>query len=169
MQIFEIEPGLFIWSVLTFLLLVFLLYKFAYGPLIELQRQRQEEIHESIREAERLREEARALIEDYRAQMAEARGDAEEILEQARKVGESTRNEILTEARVQAERNVEKAREQIERETRQALRQIKREVADLTVAATEKVTRRTLSDQDHMRMIKEAIDEIDVERLGDKN
>ncbi len=169
MEIFEIEPGLFLWSVFTFLLLVFLLYKFAYGPLIELQRQRQEEIHESIREAERLREEARALIEDYRAQMAEARGDAEEILEQARKVGESTRNEILTEARVQAERNVEKAREQIERETRQALRQIKREVADLTVAATEKVTRRTLSDQDHMRMIKEAIDEIDVERLGDKN
>ncbi len=169
MEIFEIEPGLFLWSVFTFLLLVFLLYRFAYGPLIELQRQRQEEIHESIREAERLREEARALIEDYRAQMAEARGDAEEILEQARKVGESTRNEILTEARVQAERNVEKAREQIERETRQALRQIKREVADLTVAATEKVTRRTLSDQDHMRMIKEAIDEIDVERLGDKN
>jgi len=169
MKIFEIEPGLFIWSVFTFLLLVFLLYKFAYGPLIELQRQRQEEIHESIREAERLREEARALIEDYRAQMAEARGDAEEILEQAHKVGESTRNEILTEARVQGERNVEKAREQIERETRQALRQIKREVADLTVAATEKVTRRTLSDQDHMRMIKEAIDEIDVERLGDKN
>src|SRR5680860_1533861 len=80
MEIFEVSPGLFIWSALTFVLLVALLYKFAFGPLMELQQQRQDEIHESIREAERLREEARQLLSDYQEQLAKARHESEEIL-----------------------------------------------------------------------------------------
>jgi F-type H+-transporting ATPase subunit b len=167
MNIFDPDPGLFLWSVLTFVLLIILLYKFAFGPLMELQRQRQEEIHGAIREAERLREEAHALLADYRAQLGTAREEAEEILEKARRVGESTRAEILNDAKLQSERTLEKAREQIERETRHALQQIKEEVADLTVAATEKVTRKSLSEADHLRLIKEAISEIDLSQVSD--
>lgn len=159
---FEIDPGLFLWSLLTFVLLVGLLYKFAFGPLMALQKQRQDEIHESIRESERLREEAHALLADYKTQLAAARQEGEDILERARKVGESTKTEILEEAKVQAARAVEKAHEQIERETRQALQEIKSEVAALTLAATEKVTKKTLSEQDHLNLINEAIAEIDL-------
>ncbi|GAB4247837.1 MAG: F0F1 ATP synthase subunit B [Thermoleophilia bacterium] len=167
MEIFSIDPGLFLWSLLTFVLLVILLYKFAYGPLMEMQQKRQDEIHEAIKEAERLREEAQALISDYRSQMASAREEAEKILEQARKVGESTRSEILAEAQAQAERSIEKSREQIQRETREALEQIKREVTDLTVIATEKVTRKTLSEKDQLNLIKQTIAEIDFEQLSE--
>jgi F-type H+-transporting ATPase subunit b len=167
LKIFEIDPGLFLWTVLTFVLLVILLYKFAYGPLMELQKKRQDEIHESIREAERLRDEAHALLADYKQQLANSRQEAEEILERARKIGESTKNDILDDARLQSERTLEKAREQIERETRQALQEIKREVADLTVAAAEKVTRKSMSDADHLRLVKEAIAEIDLSRVNE--
>ncbi|MCL5942787.1 MAG: F0F1 ATP synthase subunit B [Actinobacteria bacterium] len=167
MKIFEVDPGLFIWSLLTFVLLVLLLYKFAFGPLMNLQRQRQEEIHASIREAERLRDEAHALLTDYKQQLAAARQEAEEILERARKVGESTKTEILSEAKAQAERVLERAHEQIERETRQALQEIKEEVAALTLAATEKVTRKTLNEKEHLDLIKEAIAELDLGAFSD--
>src|SRR5680860_1231480 len=167
MEIFEVSPGLFIWSALTFVLLVALLYKFAFGPLMELQQQRQDEIHESIREAERLREEARQLLSDYQEQLAKARHESEEILERARKMGESTRHEMLEEAKDQAERTLEKSREQIQRETREALRQIQKEV-DITLAAAEKVTKKSLSDEEHLHLIKEAIEEVDLGAVAEK-
>ena len=167
MEIFSIDPGLFLWSLLTFVLLVGLLYKFAFGPLMEMQRKRQAEIHDSIVEAERLREEAHSLLEDYKQQVASARQEAEEILERARKVSESTRTEILEEAKAQADRALEKSREQIERETREALQQIRTEVADLTLAAAEKVTRKSLSDADHLRLINESIASIDLSQVSE--
>lgn len=167
MKIFEIDPGLFIWSMVTFVLLIFLLYKFAFGPLMALQKQRQDEIHSSIRESERLREEAHTLLEDYKTQLASARQESEDILERARKVGESTKGEILVEAKAQAERAIEKAHEQIERETRQALQEIKSDIAALTLAATEKVTKKTLTEKDHLDLINEAIAEIDLSKFSE--
>ncbi|MDP2182662.1 MAG: ATP synthase F0 subunit B, partial [Actinomycetota bacterium] len=125
-----------------------------------------DEIHESIRESERLREEARTLLEDYKVQLAAARQEGEDILERARKVGEVTKGEILEEAKTQAARAVEKAHEQIERETRQALQEIKAEVAALTLLATEKVTRKTLTEKDHLNLINEAIAEIDLAKFS---
>lgn len=168
MEIFDIEPGLFIWSMVTFVLLVLMLYKFAFGPLMELQQKRQDEIHESIREAERLREEAHQLLADYQEQMTKARQESEQILERARKVGESTKREMLEEAKEQSERNLEKSREQIQRETREALRQIQEEVADITLIAAEKVTRKSLSDEEHLRMIKETLEEIDLDAVAER-
>jgi F-type H+-transporting ATPase subunit b len=167
MKIFEISPGLFIWSALTFLILVALLYKFAFNPLMRLQQQRQSEIHQAIHEAERLRDEAHGLLADYKQQLAEARHEAESILDRARKAGESTKAEVLEEARVQAEATLAKARQQIERDTTQALQKIREEVADLTVAATEKVARSSLSGADQLRLIQEAINEIDLHKVSE--
>jgi F-type H+-transporting ATPase subunit b len=167
MEIFEISPGLFIWSLITFLLLVGLLYKFAYNPLIRLQQARQDEIHQSIREAERLRDEAQELLANYKQQLSEAREEAATIVDRARKAGESTKAEVLEEARVQAEATLAKARQQIERDTNQALQKIREEVADLTVAATEKVARTGLSGDDQLRLIKEAINEIDLSKISE--
>jgi len=167
MQIFEVNPGLFLWSVLTFVILMGLLYKFAFSPLIAMQKARQDDIHDSIVDAERLRDEAHTLLADYKQQLANSRQEAEEILERARKVGESTKSEILEEARLQSERTLDKSREQIERETRQALVEIKKEVANLTVAAAEKVTKKSMTDADHLRLIKEAIAEIDLAQVNE--
>jgi len=167
MKIFELDPGLFIWSVITFLVLVGLLYKFAFNPLMRLQKARQEEIHQAIHEAERLRDEAQQLLANYKQQLAQAREEAAAIVERARKTGEATKAEILEEARAQAEATLAKAREQIERDTRQALQRIREEVADLTLAATEKVVRVKLSGEDQLRLIQEAINEIDLSKISE--
>lgn len=167
MKIFELNPGLFIWSVITFLILVALLYKFAFNPLMRLQQTRQDGIRQAIQEAENLRDEAQGLLANYKQQLAEAREEAGTILDRARKAGESTKAEVLEEARVQAEATLAKARQQIERDTNQALQKIREEVADLTIAATEKVARTSLSGEDQLRLIQEAINEIDLSKISE--
>jgi F-type H+-transporting ATPase subunit b len=167
MKIFEIDPGLFLWSVITFLILVGVLYKYAFNPLMRLQRARQAEIHQSILDAENLRDEAQQLLGDYKRQLAQARSEADAIVERARKAGESSKAEILEEARVQAEASLAKARQQIERDTNQALQKIREEAADLAVAATAKVARSSLSQEDQLRLIKEAINEIDLSTISE--
>jgi F-type H+-transporting ATPase subunit b len=166
MKIFDIDPGLFIWSVITFLILLAALYKYAFNPLMRLQKARQDDIHQSIVSAEQLRSEAQELLANYKRQMAEARQESEAILDRARKLGEASKAEVLEEARVQAETTLARAREQIERDTVQALQKIKEEVADLTIAATEKITRKSLDEKDQLRLIQEAIDEIDLSKVN---
>jgi F-type H+-transporting ATPase subunit b len=167
MKIFEIDPGLFVWSVITFLILVGLLYKFAFNPLMRMQKTRQAEIHQSIVDAENLRDEAQQLLADYKQQLAQARQEADSIVERARKAGESSKAEVLEEARVQAEATLSKARQQIERDTNQALQQIREEAADLTITATAKVARSSLSEEDQLRLIQEAINEIDLSKVSE--
>jgi F-type H+-transporting ATPase subunit b len=167
MQIFEISPGLFVWSLITFLILLGLLYKFAFNPLMRMQKARQDSIHQAITEAESLRDEAQQLLANYKQQLAEAREEATAIIERARKAGESTKAEVIEEARAQAEATLAKARQQIERDTNQALQRIREEVADLTVAATEKVARKSLTEEDQLRLIQEAINEIDLSKVSE--
>ncbi len=167
MNIFSLDPGLFIWSMVTFLILVALLYKFAFNPLMRMQKARQDQIHQSIVEAEKLRDEAQELLVSYKQQLSAAREEAASIVDRARKAGESTKAEVLEEARVQAEATLAKARQQIERDTNQALQRIREEVADLTIAATEKVARTSLSQEDQLRLIQEAINEIDLSKISE--
>lgn len=167
MQIFEISPGLFVWSLITFLILLAMLYKFAFGPLVKLQKKRQDSIHQAINDAERLRDEAQELLANYKIQLAAARQEAEAILDRAKKLGETSKAEVMEEARVQAEATLARARTQIERDTSLALEQIRKEVADLTVAATEKVARTSLSGEDQLRLIQEAINEIDLSKVSE--
>ena len=164
MKIFEVSPGLFIWSALTFIILIVLLYKLAFNPLMSMQKKRQAEIREAIDGDERIKEEARVLLSEYKQQLADARLEAEEILDRARHVGESTRAEIVNEAREQSQRALDKAREQIERETSQALAEIRLQVADLAIAAAEKATSRSLTSEEDARLIREALAQVDVMR-----
>lgn len=162
MRIFEISPGLFIWSAITFVILVIALYKLAFNPIMAMQKKRQAEIHEAIESAERLKEEAQMLLAEYKQQLADARVEAEEIIERARKVGESTKAEILAAAKEQSERMLNSAREQIERETRQALSEIKVQAADLALAAAEKVVSKALTTEEDLRLIREALSQVDL-------
>jgi F-type H+-transporting ATPase subunit b len=166
-NIFAIDPGLFVWSLITFLILLGLLYWKAFKPLMRIQQARQDEIHQAIHDAERLRDEAQELLTGYKRQLADARQEAESILDRARSLGETNKAEILEEARVQAEATLAKARKQIERDTAQALDQIREEVAGLTMAATERVARISMSEKDQLRLIQEAINEIDLSKVSE--
>ena len=161
-----IEPGLMIWTLITFGIAVFVLWKYAFGPLQKIIDQRREAIQGSMDTAEETRVEALRLLEEYKATLAKVRGESEEILERSRTTAEHAKSEILTEAKQQSDRILERAHEQIERDTRAALRDIKGQIAELTALATEKVAASSLSAADQQRLIDEALAELDVEKLG---
>lgn len=161
-----INPGLMIWTLITFGISVFVLVKFAFGPIQKLLEDRRLKVQESLDTAEETRAEALRLLEDYKATLARVRGEAEEILERSRQTGEHAKAEILAEARSQAERLVTKAQDEIERDTRAAVRDLKSQIAELTARATEKVTSRSLTSADHERLIDEALAELRIDELG---
>ena len=160
------DPGLAIWTIVTFLILFFTLRKFAFGPIQHMIDKRRDEIEQSIMAADKARREQERLLAEYRETIAKAKGEAEEIIKRAHEVGESTRSEIVNEAKTQAHKEVEDARDQIQRETRKAIQEIKDQVADLAVLAATKVTAKTLSPEDHLRLVNETMSEVDFDQLG---
>jgi F-type H+-transporting ATPase subunit b len=160
------EWGLMVWTLLTFTIAVYILVRFAFGPIQKLLDERRKTVQDSMDVAEETRAEALRLLEEYKATLAKVRGESEEILERSRTTAEHAKAEIMTEAKAQSARVLEKAHEQIERDTRAALRDIKGQIAELTALATEKVAASSLSAADQQRLIDEALAELDVANLG---
>jgi F-type H+-transporting ATPase subunit b len=158
--------GVMIWTLIAFGLTLWILYKLAFPRIGEALDKRQHAIEESIDAAERTKLEADKLLAEYRERLGEARTQADEIVQRARKAAESTQNEALEKARLQREELMEQTRRDIESETRRAIAEIRSEVADLTVLATEKVTRKTLDEADQRRLVEEALSELDFEALA---
>ena len=165
---FLVSPnvGLMIWTVLAFLVAFFVLRKWAWPAITEALDKRQRAIEESIETAERARSDAAELLDEYRARLREARAQAEEIIARARKAGEVHEHETIEEARAKREELLEQTRRDIEAETRRAIQEIRAEVADLTILATEKVTRKALDEDDQKRLVEEALGELDFSSLG---
>ena len=164
-SLISINPGLMIWTIVCFALTFFVLRRYAFGPIQQQIDARRKRIREAIEEAEHARAEARQLLEEHRALRANARGEAEAILAEARRVGDSMRERVREETEEDRQRRLEETRRQIEAETARALEQIRGEVADLALVAAEKVTRRSLDDAAHRTLIDDAIRELDFSRL----
>jgi F-type H+-transporting ATPase subunit b len=165
---FLVSPnvGLMIWTLIVFGAAMFLLYKLAFPRIAEALDKRQQAIEEAIDTAERTRHEADELLAEYRERLREAREQADEIVARARKAAEHRESEALVDGRRKREELIETARRDIEVETRRAIQEIRKEVADLTVMATEKVTRKTLDDADQKRLVEEALEELDFAALA---
>jgi F-type H+-transporting ATPase subunit b len=165
---FLVSPnvGLMIWTLLVFGLSLYVLGKFAFPRIAEALDRRQKAIEESIDAAEHTRAEAEKILSEYRERLAEARGQADEIVSRARKTGEAAENEILADARSKREEMMEQTRRDIQAETRRAIQEIRAEVADLTVLATEKVARKALTEDDQKRLVEEALSELDFASLS---
>ena len=161
----DVIPGLMIWTLVSFAITFFVLRKYAFGPIQRIIDERRERVRRSLEEADRARDEARRLLEEHRALRARARGDAEEILGEARRVAESMRDRVREETEADRQRRLEETRRQIEAETQRALEQIRAEIGELALVAAEKVTRRSLDDADQRRLIDEAIRELDFSAL----
>jgi len=160
------EIGLMIWTLIVFGVSMWLLAKLAFPRIAEALDRRQRAIEESIDAAEKTRKEADSILAEYRERLAEARGQADEIVARARKTGEAAETEIVAEARAKREEMMEQTRRDIQAETRRAIQEIRAEVADLTVLATEKVTRKTLTGEDHKRLVEDALSELDFASLS---
>ena len=168
---FLVEPGLglMIWTLIAFLITFFILKKYAFPRIQDALEKRANAVAESIDAAKRTREEAEELLQEYRERLREAREQAEDIVQRARQASERAAEESKTQAKHQREEMMEQTRREIEQETRRALGEIRREVADLTIAATEKVMRKSLDEEDQKRLVEEALQEVDFSALSGEN
>jgi F-type H+-transporting ATPase subunit b len=165
---FLVSPslGLMIWTLLAFGITLYLLNKLAFPRIAAALDRRRVAIEESIQAAQRAKQEADELLEEYRGRLREAREQAEDIVARSRKAAENVAEETKAEAAKQREALLANARRDIEHETRRALDELRKEVADLTVMATEKITRKSLTQEDHRRLIEEALGEVDFSELA---
>jgi F-type H+-transporting ATPase subunit b len=168
---FLVSPslGLMIWTLALFLFTMWVLSKVAFPRIQEALDKRANAIAENIEASQRQREEAEQLLDEYRQRLKEAREQAEDIVARARKAAEQAKAEAAEEGKLRREELVAAARRDIETETRRSLERIRNEVADLTVVATEKLTRKTLTGEDHKRLVEEALAEVDFSALSPTN
>ncbi len=168
---FLITPslGLMIWTLLVFVASMLLLRRFAFPAIRDALDRRQKSIEDAIDTAERTRVEADKLLAEYRERLTEARGQADEIVTRARRAAEEHEHEAIEAARQRREHLLEETRRDIEVETRRAIAEIRDEVTNLTILATEKVTRKTLDSDDQRRLVEEAIGELDFSALASEN
>ncbi len=160
------DVGLTIWTLVVFGISLFILIKAVFPRIGAALDQRRKAIDDSIDAAERTRREADQLLVEYRERLRDARQEAEEIVERARRAVAVNEREARTEAQARREQMLEQTRRDIEAETRRVLDEIVRDVVDLTVAATELVTRKVLTAEDQRRLVQDAISELDFSVLS---
>jgi F-type H+-transporting ATPase subunit b len=160
---FLVKPGigLMVWTLLVFGITMLLLSRLAFPRISAALDKRQKAIEESIDSAERTREEADEILAEYRQRLQEARAQADEIVQRARQMAETHEREAKEQSKQLAAEASRRAQRDIEAATQRALQELRREVADLTIMATEKVTRKTLDSADQKRLVEEALRELD--------
>jgi F-type H+-transporting ATPase subunit b len=164
----QVTPGLMIWTIVAFLITFFALKRLAFGPIQKMLDERREQIRRSIEEADNARDEARSLLEEHRKLIGEARGQAEQILAEARKTREAMEQRMREETEAERQRRLEETRKEIAAETGRALAQIRAEVADLTLAATSIVVGKKLDSERDRELITEAIGSLDFSKLEER-
>ena len=157
----QVEPGLAIWTILTFVVLVFLLAKFAWRPLLQALDARQETIRKSLEDAQEARQAAEDANRNSEQILKQARVDADAIVAVSRAEAEKLREEIRQTARDEAETIIRDARVQIDAETSRALRKIREEIADISVDIATKLIRRNCSREANIDLIEETLNQID--------
>jgi F-type H+-transporting ATPase subunit b len=165
---FLVQPdvGLMVWTLLVFAISGYLLKKYAFPQIAEALDRRQRLIEDSLETAARTRSEADELLAEYRERLSAAREQAEAILARARKAAETSEHETVAQAKKRREELLAQTKRDIEAETRRAIQEIRNEVADLTILATEKITRKTLTEEDQRRLVEETLAELDFSTLA---
>jgi F-type H+-transporting ATPase subunit b len=165
---FLIKPGvgLMVWTLLVFGLTMVLLSKLAFPRISAALERRQKAIEESIDTAERTRAEAEQILTEYRERLKEAREQADEIIQRARQTAEAHEHDAKERGQELVAEASQRAQREIEAATKRALEDIRTEVADLTIMATEKVTRKALNPEDQKRLVEEALREMDFTGLA---
>jgi F-type H+-transporting ATPase subunit b len=158
------DPGLFIWTIVTFLVLLTLLARFAWGPLLKALASRQEAIRKALDEAQQARQELERLHQESIQIIRHARAEAESIISQSRSDADKLRDELKQKARAEGAAIVRSAERQIQLETARAVQQIRHEAVDLSVMIASKLIGRNLTKEDNARLIEEALEQIETPR-----
>lgn len=155
------DPGLFIWTILTFLVLVGLLAKFAWRPLLEALERRQATIAKALDDAKQARQELERLQKESAEIMRQARVEAEAIIARSRTDAEALREELKQRSRAEAAAIVKNAEQQIQLETARAIQQIRHEAVDLSVTIASKILQRQVSKEDNEALIEATLKQVE--------
>ena len=160
MDLLTPNPGLMVWTTLTFFILYGVLYKFAWGPLTKALDERQKKIQESLEQADKAREQADESLQKYEEMMKEARQEAQELIDQSKQTADALRSDILKKAEADANAQLERAKKEIDLERDKAIAEIKVLAVELSMSATTKAIGKALDKKDHEKLITEALNEM---------
>ncbi|MBC7461382.1 MAG: F0F1 ATP synthase subunit B [Thermoleophilia bacterium] len=158
-------PGLMFWTIVAFALALFILKKYAFGPIQEMLDKRRAVVNSALENAEKVKAEAEAVLADYKQQLAEARTESDAIVARARTTGDELTARIKAEGEAQRQEQLTQTQTQIRAEVDKAVGDIRTAVAELTVTAAEKVLRGSLDTAQHHKLIEDAVSELDFDRL----
>ena len=155
---FDLNPGLSVWTTLVFLILLAILWKFAWGPILQMVQAREDGIQGTLDQAAKERDEAAKLLAEHRQQMADARRQVQKMIADGKEAGERVRREIEEKARAEGDAMIERARESIEREKDAALDDLRKESVDLALAAAAKLVQESLDEKKDRELVMGVID-----------
>jgi F-type H+-transporting ATPase subunit b len=160
-NILNVNPGLIFWTIVTFVLLLVILKKFAWGPILEALEKREKSIRGSLDEASRAREESRHLLEEYNRKLQQVGAEAKKILDEGRNMGEKMKRDILAKAKEEAEEIIQRGKQELHLERDKAISEIRRHAVDLSLSAASRVVEKTLTEEDHKQIVLEAINDFE--------
>ncbi|HVO74841.1 MAG TPA: F0F1 ATP synthase subunit B, partial [Ignavibacteriaceae bacterium] len=159
-SLIDVNPGLIFWTVVTFLILLFILKKVAWKPILSALDQREASIRESIEKAEKAKSDAQKILDENKANLARAEDESRKLIEQSREYAEKMKNQILMEGKEQSKKIIEDAAAEIERKKDAAFSELKNQIADIALQAAEKLLSEKLDPQTHKKITDKYIDEI---------
>lgn len=156
----DVNPGLIIWTVVTFIFLLLILKKLAWKPILNSLHERETLIKESLEKAENARKDAEKLISDNKASIVKAEEEAQKIIEQSREYAEKLKSQILDESKHSAKKMIEDATNEIERKNAEAFNKLKNQVAEIAINAAERIIKETLDKQKQINLVDKYLDEL---------
>jgi len=158
--IFRPEPGLIIWTLISFFILLILLKKVAFPPILKGMKKREETIKQQLEEAQKTKKDAENLLEGYKRQLAEARSEAQKIINEGKSLGENMRKEIVQKAQEESNQIVKRAQEEIELQKQKAILELQEKIADLSIMAATKIINKSLNTEDNRRLVEEYVSKV---------
>jgi F-type H+-transporting ATPase subunit b len=157
---FKPEPGLIIWTLISFFILLILLKKVAFPPILKGMKKREETIKQQLEDAQKTKKEAEELLEGYKRQLAEARSEAQKIINEGKSLGENMRKEIVQKAQAESNQIVKRAQEEIELQKQKAILELQEKIADLSIMAATKIINKSLNTEDNRRLVEEYVSKV---------
>ena len=156
----QVTPGLYIWTIITFLLLFYVLAKFAWKPLLKMLEERENLIKSSLDDAEKARQELEKINSESEVIISQARSEAQSILSDGKAAAEKIKDDTIAKAKDEANKIREDVKHQIQVEKDKAITDIKKEVVDLSISVAEKLINKNISEQDNSSLIEESLKKI---------
>ncbi len=159
-SLIDVNPGLIFWTAITFILLLLILKKFAWKPILSALSQREDAIKDSLEKAEKAKEEAQKILQENQASITKAEEESKKIIEQNRAYADKLKEQMLKDSKVQAQKIIEDASSEIERKKEETFNELKTKVAEIVIQAAEKILSENLNKDSNKKLVNKYIDEI---------